>query len=159
MEYVRVLNALVPKRRLGEVTGRKFKMSDIPTMRGVMHRPDELRQQLLGPELPRVPQHDGPPRDGDGSHARPPNPREVRRMTDILPRWLRELHAALLEDGFLIRMSKLLEAADEIERLRVALKTLGVIGNGYCFCSHDRARDRATHEPECRDARAASEGK
>lgn len=43
----------------------------------------------------------------------------------------------------------------EIERLRDAIGTLGAIGNGYCFCSHDRDPDKADHQPECRDARQA----
>ena len=34
-----------------------------------------------------------------------------------------------------------------------ALGALGVIGNGYCFCSEDRDPDKADHEPECADAR------
>lgn len=39
--------------------------------------------------------------------------------------------------------------------LLAALGALGVIGNGYCFCSHDRDPDKADHQPECRDATAA----
>lgn len=36
-----------------------------------------------------------------------------------------------------------------------ALGALGVIGNGYCFCSKERDPDKADHEPECAGARAA----
>lgn len=36
-----------------------------------------------------------------------------------------------------------------------AAMALGVIGNGYCFCSRNRDPDRYHHEPECRDLRAA----
>ena len=32
---------------------------------------------------------------------------------------------------------------------------LGVIGNGYCFCSHDRDPERAFHEPECQEMRTS----
>lgn len=39
--------------------------------------------------------------------------------------------------------------------LLVALQALGVVGDGYCYCSHERNPERADHEPECRDARAA----
>lgn len=41
------------------------------------------------------------------------------------------------------------------DRLAAALGALGVIGSGYCFCSRERDPDKAQHEPECRDARAA----
>lgn len=36
-----------------------------------------------------------------------------------------------------------------------ALGALGAIGGGYCFCYRDRDPEKAQHEPECRDARAA----
>ena len=48
--------------------------------------------------------------------------------------------------------ARLIAAAPE---LLEALGALGVIGSGYCFCSHDRDPDKADHQPECRDARAA----
>lgn len=40
-----------------------------------------------------------------------------------------------------------------------ALCALGVIGGGYCFCSHDRDPDKADHQPECADARAVIEAR
>jgi hypothetical protein len=46
-------------------------------------------------------------------------------------------------------------AKAERDALREALGALGVIGGGYCFCSQDRDPDKAVHQPECRDARAA----
>lgn len=36
-----------------------------------------------------------------------------------------------------------------------ALGALGAMPSGYCFCSRNRDPDKDTHEPECRDARAA----
>lgn len=38
-------------------------------------------------------------------------------------------------------------------KLISALGSLGVIGNGYCFCSEDRDPDKTDHEPECAEAR------
>jgi hypothetical protein len=49
-------------------------------------------------------------------------------------------------------------AADIITELRDVLGALGVIGNGYCFCSEHRDPHKEQHQPECRLARAALEG-
>jgi hypothetical protein len=54
-----------------------------------------------------------------------------------------------------VRISEL-EA--ERDRLREVLGALGVIGNGYCFCSEHRDPHKEQHQPECRLARAALEG-
>jgi hypothetical protein len=43
----------------------------------------------------------------------------------------------------------------EMEQVLEAMCGLGAIGNGYCFCSHDRDPDKIDHEPECRDMRIA----
>lgn len=43
----------------------------------------------------------------------------------------------------------------ERDALLSALCSIGVIGPGYCFCSHDRDPDKTDHQPECADARAA----
>lgn len=40
--------------------------------------------------------------------------------------------------------------------LLLAAQALGAMPEGYCFCSRDRIGDDSkTHEPECRDLRAA----
>lgn len=48
---------------------------------------------------------------------------------------------------------------DDVRRQRDAMLNaacaLGVIGNGYCFCSSDRNPEKNNHEPECDDLRAA----
>ena len=46
-------------------------------------------------------------------------------------------------------------AAAPADPIRDALAALGVIGDGYCFCSENRDPHKSAHEPECRDARAA----
>ena len=45
--------------------------------------------------------------------------------------------------------------ADKAELLS-AIQALGVLPDGYCFCRSNRCGDDSkTHEPECRDLRAA----
>ena len=39
------------------------------------------------------------------------------------------------------------------ENLHAALTAIGVIGNGYCFCSENRDTLKKDHEPECSYAR------
>lgn len=51
-----------------------------------------------------------------------------------------------------VNVAALLAERDE---LLSALCSIGVIGPGYCFCSHDRDPDKTDHQPECADARAA----
>lgn len=56
----------------------------------------------------------------------------------------------LLDQAFARHRQPLLEA----------VKALGVIGEGYCFCSSNRIGDDSRqHEPECADLRAIIEGK
>lgn len=43
----------------------------------------------------------------------------------------------------------------EMELALEAICALGVIGDGYCFCSKDRDPDKRMHEPECRDVLSA----
>ena len=45
---------------------------------------------------------------------------------------------------------------DTLTRLAEAVEALGAMPEGYCFCGKDRIGDDSkTHEPECRDLRAA----
>jgi hypothetical protein len=61
------------------------------------------------------------------------------------------------------RMPELLRASQMLGavmsrgiNLLMAAEALGVMPEGYCFCSRDRIGDDSkTHEPECRDMRAA----
>ena len=41
-----------------------------------------------------------------------------------------------------------------IRRLLSGLGALGVMGDGFCFCSDHRGPDKEVHQHECRDARA-----
>ena len=44
----------------------------------------------------------------------------------------------------------------DFQALRSSVEALGAMPEGYCFCSKDRIGDDSkTHEPECRDLRAA----
>lgn len=57
-------------------------------------------------------------------------------------------------------LDRIWELEAERDRLREALGALGVIGDGYCFCSEHRDPHKERHEPECRQASAAlQEGK
>jgi len=52
--------------------------------------------------------------------------------------------------------SSLVAAAREYRELLEAVEGLGALPEGYCFCSSNRIGDDSrTHEPECRDLRAA----
>lgn len=51
--------------------------------------------------------------------------------------------------------SQLLTSARSQAELLSATQALGVIGGGYCFCSAARDPDKADHEPECAELRAA----
>lgn len=60
----------------------------------------------------------------------------------------------------LIMMAAALAEKDaEIARLREAVEALGVIGDGYCFCHHNRDERKDDHEPECDVLRKVLEAK
>jgi hypothetical protein len=77
----------------------------------------------------------------------------------------RELSAAtarerVLRDELTALRTKHVIVSRRKRTLESSLGALGVIGGGYCFCSSNRDPDKAVHQPECRDARAAiGEGK
>lgn len=48
---------------------------------------------------------------------------------------------------------------DDFQALQTAVKALGAMPEGYCFCSKNRIGDASkTHEPECADIRVLLRG-
>lgn len=95
----------------------------------------------------------------------------VRDQRDAAITQLAQAHCDLCENGHATHeecteacscvgsgKSRIEIAEARAEELEGALGALGVIGHGYCFCSKDRDPDKVSHEPECRDARAALRG-
>jgi hypothetical protein len=70
-----------------------------------------------------------------------------------LARVRRDLSTANYQLDRVMALSVAIDA--DFERFVDAVKALGAMPEGYCFCSKDRIGDASkTHEPECRDIRA-----
>lgn len=64
-----------------------------------------------------------------------------------------ELAARAAKTDRFVAMAASMDA--DFEAFVDAVKALGAMPEGYCFCSEDRIGDDSkTHEPECRDVRA-----